>query len=72
MTLEEVKDGERARILHVAGEEAVRRRLGTLGFVPDTVARVVSTSYGNMIIAVHESRIAVNDATARDITVEAL
>ena len=67
MTLKEMKEGERARIVRVDGEEAVKRHLGALGFVAGTVVRVVGTSYGNMILAVHESRIAVNDATARDI-----
>ncbi len=70
MKLDSMKEGERARILRVNGEEAVKRHLGALGFVAGTVVRVVRTSYGNMILAVHESRIAVNDATAADIEVE--
>ena len=69
MTLKEMKEGERARIVRVDGEEAVKRHLGALGFVAGTVVRVVGTSYGNMILAVHESRIAVNDATAEDVEV---
>ena len=72
MTLNALKEGERARIVHVNGDEAVRRHLGALGFVAGTVVRVVGTSYGNMILAVHESRIAVNDATAKDIEAAAL
>ncbi|MBQ6136922.1 MAG: ferrous iron transport protein A [Kiritimatiellae bacterium] len=72
MTLAELKEGERARIVRVSGEEAVKRHLGALGFVAGTVVRVVGESYGNMILAVHESRIAVNDATARDIDVDAV
>ena len=72
MTLDAVKEGERARIVRVNGDEAVRRHLGALGFVAGTVVRVVGTSYGNMILAVHESRIAVNDATAGDIEVDAV
>ena len=70
MKLDSIKEGVRARILRVNGEEAVKRHLGALGFVAGTVVRVVRTSYGNMILAVHESRIAVNDATAADIEVE--
>lgn len=72
MTLDAVKEGERARIVRVNGDEAVKRHLGALGFVAGTVVRVVGTSYGNMILAVHESRIAVNDATARGIEVDAV
>ena len=70
MKLADMKEGERARIVRVNGEEAVKRHLGALGFVVGTVVRVVRTSYGNMILAVHESRIAVNDATAAEIEVE--
>ena len=69
MTLVELKEGDRARIVRVTGEEAVKRHLGALGFVAGTVVRVVGESYGNMILAVHESRIAVNDATARNVEV---
>ena len=65
MKLGELKEGDRARIVRVSGEDAVKRHLGALGFVAGTIVRVVGESYGNMILAVHESRIAVNDATAR-------
>ena len=69
MKMSDMKEGERARIVRVEGDEAVRRHLGALGFVAGTVVRVVGASYGNMILAVHESRIAVNDATARNVEV---
>ena len=72
MTLAAMKEGERARIVRVTGDEAVKRHLGALGFVAGTVVRVVRTSYGNMILAVHESRIAVNDATAAGVEVAAV
>ena len=72
MTLAKMKEGERARIVRVTGDEAVKRHLGALGFVAGTVVKVVRTSYGNMILAVHESRVAVNDATASDIAVDPL
>ena len=72
MTLAAMKEGERARIVRVTGNEAVKRHLGALGFVAGTVVRVVGASYGNMILAVHESRIAVNEATARKIEIEAV
>ena len=72
MTLASMKEGERARIVRVTGDEAVKRHLGALGFVAGTVVRVVRTSYGNMILAVHESRVAVNDATAEVVEVAAV
>jgi len=70
MKLTMVRAGERARIVRVNGDEAVRRRLGALGFVAGTVVRAVRASFGNLILAVHESRIAVNEETAADIEVE--
>ena len=72
MKLAEIGEGERARIVRVGGDEAVKRHLGALGFVAGTIARVVRTSYGNMILAVHESRIAVDDATAEGVEVAAV
>ena len=65
-----MKEGERARIVRVNGDEAVKHHLGALGFVAGTVVRVARTSFGNMILAVHESRIAVNNETAASIEVE--
>jgi len=70
MTLATMKEGERARIVRVNGDEAVKHHLGALGFVAGTVVRVARTSFGNMILAVHESRIAVNNETAASIEVE--
>ena len=70
MTLAAIKQAQRARIVRVTGDHAVTRHLGALGFVAGTVVRVVGASYGNMILAVHESRVAVNDATAKDVAVE--
>jgi ferrous iron transport protein A len=70
--MSDMKEGDRARIVRVTGDEAVKRHLGALGFVAGTVVRVVGASYGNMILAVHESRVAVNEATAGGIEVEAV
>ena len=72
MKMSDMKEGERARIVRVTGDEAVKRHLGALGFVAGTVVRVVGASYGNMILAVHESRVAVNGATAGCIEVESV
>ena len=69
MKMSEMKEGERARIVRVDNDETVKRHLGALGFVAGTIVRVVGESYGNMILAVHESRIAVNDATAQNVEV---
>ena len=72
MKMSDMKEGDRARIVRVTGDEAVKRHLGALGFVAGTVVKIVGASYGNMILAVHESRVAVNDAAAGGIEVEAV
>ena len=41
MKLGELKEGDRARIVRVSDEEAVKRHLGALGFVAGTIVRVV-------------------------------
>ena len=71
MKLALLETGKKARVLAITGADAVKKRLGALGFVPGVVVRVVGASYGNMIVAVHESRIAVDSNTAGDIEVEA-
>ncbi len=72
MKLAEMNTGERARVTAMSGADAVKKRLGALGFVPGVVVRVVGASYGNLIVAVHESRIAVDCRTAGNIEVEAV
>ena len=70
MPLSKIGTGKRCRIKAVKGDDAVRHRVGALGFVAGTVVRVVRTSFGNMILAVHESRVAVDGATAAEIETE--
>ena len=62
--------GERARVMAISGQEAVRRHLGSLGFVPGVVVGVVQVSCGNMIVGLQDSRIALNMDLARRIMVE--
>ena len=71
MPLAMLKTGERARILAIQGVDSVKKHLGALGFVPGAVVTVVQLSYGNMILGIHDSRIAVNDDLARRILVKA-
>ena len=70
MKLNEVAVGERARVLHVSGDDAVKRHLGALGFVAGALVRVSGSSYGNIILAIHESRIALDEATAMLVEVD--
>ncbi len=70
MPLSMLNEGERARVVRVSGDEAVRKHLGSLGIVAGTVVKAVGSSHGNMIIGVHDSRLAVNEDLARRIHVE--
>ncbi len=70
MPLSMLKEGEKARVVRVGGAEAARKHLGALGFVPGAIIRVVSVTVNNMIIAVHDSRIAINGETALHVFVE--
>ncbi len=69
--LSSLKVGDRARVIEIGGADAVRHRLGALGFVPGALVSVVQTSFGNMILGIHDSRIAVNEDLARRISVVA-
>lgn len=64
MTLKEMKIGERGRVTGIAGADSVRHRLGALGFVPGAVVSVAQIAFGNKILAIHDSRIAVDEELA--------
>ena len=69
MPLSLIKEGEKARIMHVSGGEETKKHLGALGFVPGIMVTVVSVASGSMILAIHDSRIAINKELAMKITV---
>ena len=71
MPLAMLKRGDKARIMTIKGTDVVKKHLGALGFVPGVMVTVVQLSYGNMILGVHDSRIAVNDDLAKRILVQA-
>ena len=72
MPLAMLKIGDEARVASIAGNDETRKRLETLGFVPGTPVRVLQIAAGNMILAVHESRVAVGKDVAMRILVEAV
>ena len=71
MPLGMLKIGDGARVASITGNDETRKRLETLGFVPGTPVRVLQIAAGNMILAVHESRVAVGKDVAMRILVEA-
>ncbi len=72
MPLSMIKSGEKARVLNVSGADTVKKHLGSLGVVVGAVVEVHQIADGNMIIGVHDSRLAINDDLAKRIMVQAI
>ena len=72
MPLMLIEAGKKARVVSIMGTEETRKRLGALGFVPGAVVAVVQSEKGNMIVGIHESRIALNADLAKRLMVEPL
>ncbi len=58
------------KIVRVGGREETHRFLENLGFVPGAETMVVSTSGGNVIVSLKDSRIAIDKQMANKIMVE--
>lgn len=61
--------GEENIIRKVGGNPEVRAHLENLGFVPGSSVTVISATYGNVIVNVKESRIAISKEMAQKIMV---
>jgi ferrous iron transport protein A len=71
MTPGECVAGSWLRVRRVTGDRRHRRRLAELGFVPGAVLSVASRSvHGGLILALGDSRVAVDAATAATLVVE--
>lgn len=69
MPLTFVKEGEPASIKKVGGKEEIRQFLENLGFVTGADVTVISTSGGNLIVNIKDSRIAIGRDMASRIMV---
>ena len=69
MPLSSIGIGKRYRIKDVTGDDAVRHRLGALGFVSGMEVEVVAEVGGNFVVGVLGSRVAVDGGLARRILV---
>lgn len=69
MPLSMVTMGETGRIVKITGKDEVRNHLHELGFVVGAPVTVVSRLAGNLILAVKESRIALDVGMANRILV---
>jgi ferrous iron transport protein A len=69
MPLSQIEIGKRCRIKGVTGDDAVRHRLGALGFVEGMEVEIVAEVGGNFVVGVLGSRVAVDGALAKRILV---
>ena len=69
MPLSQIGIGKRCRIKDVTGDDAVRHRLGALGFVTGMEVEIVAEVGGNFVVGVLGSRVAVDGGLARRILV---
>lgn len=69
MPLTLAKEGELASIKRVGGKEDIRQFLENLGFVVGAAVTVISTSGGNLIVNIKDSRVAIGKDMASRIMV---
>lgn len=69
MPLTMLNPGESASIVRVGGNEETKRFLENLGFVAGSEVKVISSSEGNIIAQIKESRVAVSKGIANKIMV---
>lgn len=54
-------------IRYLDGDEAEKRRLQNLGFIPSSIIKVINITDDNMIVLVFDSRIAINKEVCNNI-----
>ena len=69
MPLSMMSVGTRCKVKSIAGNDAVRKHLGSLGFVEGASVEIVSELDGNLILGAMDSRVAVDRELARRILV---
>ena len=69
MPLTFAKEGELTSIKKVGGKEDIRQFLENLGFVVGAAVTVISTSGGNLIVNIKDSRVAIGKDMASRIIV---
>ena len=64
MPLTMAKTGENVVIRRITGKDEVRQHLAELGFVVDETVTVVTELWGNLILRVKDSRVALDKSMA--------
>ncbi len=69
-TLDSLRPGEKARVVHVEGGPGIVRKLSLMGFTPGARIEVVSMFRGPILVKVRGSVVALGRGVARRILVE--
>lgn len=69
MPLSMARVGEKNNIVKITGKDEVRQHLAELGFVVGSEVTIVSEIGGNLILAVKDSRIALDKTMANRIII---
>ncbi|MDE6294173.1 MAG: ferrous iron transport protein A [Clostridiales bacterium] len=69
MPLNQAQAGETMLVIRVAADPKLRKHLENLGIMTGAELTPLSYSDGNMIVRVHDSRIAINKEMAQNIIV---
>jgi ferrous iron transport protein A len=69
MPLAMAQIGEANRIKAFRGQEKVRNHLETLGFTTGSEVCVLSKTFGNVIVSIKDTRIAISEELAKKIMV---
>jgi Fe2+ transport system protein FeoA len=65
-----VKSGQPVRLVEITAGQRLRRRLTELGLIPGTELKVMQANGGPLLLAVHDSRLALGRGMAHKIMVE--
>ena len=69
MSLDSAPQGEKMLVVRVAADGKTRRHLENLGIMSGAEVTPLSFGEGNLIVRVHDSRIALNNELAQNILV---
>lgn len=69
--LQFAKTGDEVRVIRTSGQEAMKKHLQDLGFVPGTDIYIVSSHGGDMIIKLKGARLAVTKEMAMKVYISA-
>ena len=69
MPLSIAPQGKKIYIQKIGGSRDTKRHLGSLGFIPGSELTIISTNSGNIIVNIHDTRIALNQSLANKIII---